>query len=131
MNPLAIPGRRFGHWSIDFMTNLPLCNDFNAMLTCIESVLGYMRLVPCFMEEGELSAEQVAHLFFENVVRTIGLPDEVLHDKDPSFTADFWYQLWDNFGSHAVFSSACHPQTDGKAERAHRTIEQAIRCMLA
>ena len=30
-----------------------------------------------------------------------------------------------------MFSSAYHPQTDGKAERAHRTIEQAIRCMLA
>ena len=30
-----------------------------------------------------------------------------------------------------MFSSAYHPQTDGKAERAHRTIEQAVRCMLA
>ena len=29
-----------------------------------------------------------------------------------------------------MFSSAYHPQTDGKAERAHRTIEQAIRCIL-
>ena len=34
-------------------------------------------------------------------------------------------------GFRAVFSSAYHPQTDGKAERAHRTIEQAIVCMLA
>ena len=30
-----------------------------------------------------------------------------------------------------MFSSAYHPQTDGKAQRAHRTIEQAIRGMLA
>ena len=60
----------------------------------------------------ELSAEQVAHLFFENVARTFGLPDEVLHDRDPHFTADFWCQLWDKLKSHAVFSSAYHPQTD-------------------
>ena len=113
------------------MTNLPLCNGCNAIMTCIEGVLGYMRLVPCFMGEGELSTEQVAHLFFKNVVRTFGLPDEVLHDRDPHFTADFWRQLWDKLGSRAVFPSAYHPQTDGKAERAHRTIEQAIRCMLA
>ena len=30
-----------------------------------------------------------------------------------------------------MFSSAYHPQADGKAERVHCTIEQAIRCMLA
>ena len=30
-----------------------------------------------------------------------------------------------------MLSSAYYPQTDGKAERAHRTIEQAIRCLLA
>ena len=30
-----------------------------------------------------------------------------------------------------MFSSAHHPQTDGKAERAHHAIEQAIRCRLA
>ena len=34
-------------------------------------------------------------------------------------------------GSRAVFSSAYYPQTDGKTERAHCTIEQAIRCMLS
>ena len=30
-----------------------------------------------------------------------------------------------------MFSSAYHPQTEGKVDRAHRTIEQAIRCILA
>ena len=75
------------------MANLPLCNGLNAMITCIEGILGYMHLVPCFIGEGELSTEQVAHLFFENAVRTFGLPDEVLHDRDSRFTADFWRQL--------------------------------------
>ena len=54
------------------MTNLPLCNGFNAVMTCIEGDFGCMHLVPCFMGEGELSAEQVAHLLFDNVVRTFG-----------------------------------------------------------
>ena len=38
-------------------------------MTCIEGLLGYVRLIPCFMGEGELSAEQVAQLFFNSVVR--------------------------------------------------------------
>ena len=48
---------------------------------------------------------------------------EVLPDWDPRFTADFWTSLWKVLGSRAVFSSAYHPQTDGRTERMHRTIE--------
>ena len=92
-------------------------------MTCIEGLLGYVHLIPCFMGEGELSAEHVAQLFFDSVVCVFGLPDEVLHDRDPRFTADFWRHLWDSLGSRAVFSTAYHPQTDGKTKRAHRTIE--------
>ena len=105
------------------MTNLRLCNGNNAVMTCIEGLLGYVHLIPCFMGKGELSTEQVAQLFFNSVVRVFWLPDEVLHDRDPRFTADFWRHLWDSLGSRAAFSTAYHPQTDGKAERAHRTIE--------
>ena len=108
------------------MTNLPLCNGNNAVMTCIEGLLGYVHLIPCFMGEGELSAvsaEHVGQLFFDSVVRVFCLPDEILHDRDPRLTADFWRHLWDSLGSRAVFSSAYHPQTDGKAECAHCTIE--------
>ena len=92
-------------------------------MTCIEGLLGYVCLIPCFMGEGELSAEHVAQLFFNSVVRLFGLPDKVLHDRDPMFTADFWRHLWDSLRSRAVFFSAYHPQTDGKAERAHCIVE--------
>ena len=95
----------------------------NAVMTCIEGLLGYVCLIPCFMGKEELLAEHVAQPFFDSVVCVFGLPDEVLHGRDPRFTADFWRHLWDSLGSRAVFSSACHPQTDGKAECANRTIE--------
>ena len=75
------------------------------------------------MGEGELSAEHVAQLFFDSAVCVFGLPDEVLHDGDPKFTADFWRHLWDSLESRAVFSTAYHPQTHGKAEHASHTVE--------
>ena len=67
--------------------------------------------------------EATAKLFFDGIVRHCGLPDEVLHDRDPWFTADFWTSLWKVLGSRAVFSSTYHPQTDGRTERMHCTIE--------
>ena len=75
---------------IDFMFDLSLCNGKNATMTCIEGILEYVCFVPWFMGEGKLSAKQVVQLFFEHVVRTFGLPDEVLHDRDLCFTTDFW-----------------------------------------
>ena len=101
-----------------------------------------------------MSAEATAKLFFDGIVRHYGLPDEVLHDRDPRFTAAFWKVLGSRaaafvegtgllspcvlkvaemsakagtgqkvLGSRAVFSSAYHPQTDGRTERMHHTIE--------
>ena len=32
----------------------------NAIMTCIEGLFGFVRLVPCYMGEGEISAKQVA-----------------------------------------------------------------------
>ena len=61
-----------------------------------------------------MSAEATAKLFFEEIVRCYGLPDEVPHDRDPRFTAEFWTALWKALGSKAVFSSAYHTQMDGR-----------------
>ena len=88
------------------MTNLPLCGVKNAIMTCFGGLFGFVRVVPCYVGEGELSAKQVATLFFNAVVRLFGLPDEVSHDRDPRFTADFWRHLWDTMGSRAVYRAS-------------------------
>ena len=56
-----------------------------------------------------MSAKATAKLLFDGIVRNYGLPDEVLHDRDPCFTAEFWTWLWKALGSKAVFSSAYYP----------------------
>ena len=51
-----------------------------------------------------MSAEATAKLFFDGIIRNYGLLDEVLHDWDPRFTAEFWTSLWKVLGSREVFS---------------------------
>ena len=70
-------------------------------------------------------------MFFDSVVRSFGLPKVVIHDRDPRFTSNFWRSLWALMGVRVALSSAHHPQTDGQTERAHRTLEQTLRCVLA
>ena len=65
---------------MDFIIDLPLCIGCNAIFTCVDKQTKYVRLVPCFVGEGALSAQVMAQLFFEHVVRIFGVPQVILHD---------------------------------------------------
>ena len=109
-DPLTVPSRRFGSYSMDWITGLrpfgPM--GYNSVFTVVNRTTQQVRIPPCVLGAGELSSEATAKLFFEAVVRFYGLPDEVLHDQYPYFTADFWHLLCKLLGSRAVFSSEYH-----------------------
>ena len=75
----------------------------------------------------DVTAPQLATLFMREVCRLHGVPDAILSDRDPRFTAHFWRALWDQLGTRLTMSTAYHPQTDGQTERANRTLEEMLR----
>ena len=74
-----------------------------------------------------VTAPQLATLFMREVVRLHGVPDSILSDRDPRFTAKFWRAFWGQLGTTLTMSTAYHPQTDGQTERANRTLEEMLR----
>ena len=74
---------------MDFMVDLPEVNSFNTLMVIVNKLGKLLRLVPCRVGEGQLTAPEVAKLFFENWVRFFGIPKVVLHDRDARFTAVF------------------------------------------
>ena len=95
---------------MDFITELPSCaNVCNAIFTCVDCFTKYTVLTAYTLGAGELSAKQVAQLFFQGFVRKFGLLDNVVHDRDPRFTAEFWTELWHTLGFRAILSSAYYP----------------------
>ena len=82
---------------------------YNSVFIVVNRTTQQVRILQCVLGAGEMSSEATTKRFFEAVVRFYGLPDEVLHDRDPRFTADFWRELWKLLGSRAVLSSAYHP----------------------
>ena len=123
LHPVEIPHESFEVWSMDFITDLPLCGGFNGIYTCVDKLTKFDKLIAVSIGEGALSAPEIAHLFFELVVQLFGIPCVVLHDRDACFTANFWRYLWELLGSWVTLSSAYHPQMDGQTECAHRTVE--------
>ena len=91
------------------MMDLPEINGYNALMVVVDKMGKMSRLVPCRAGENQLTAPEVAKLFFEHWVRFFGVPKYVIHDRDIRFTVLFWKALWSIMGTRTLFSSAYHP----------------------
>lgn len=125
MMPLPIPAHAGQVWSMDLITALPRSrsgHDAIVVFVCKFSKL--VHYVACLTA---VSAVQLAQLFLANVVRLHGLPEGIISDRDPRFTANFWRAFWAQLGTTLHMGTAYHPQTDGQTERANRTLETMLR----
>ena len=71
--------------------------------------------------------DDIAKIFMKDIFRLHGLPREIVFDKDPKFTSNFWKGLFAYLGTKLSFSIAYHPQTVGKIERVNQVLEDILR----
>ena len=81
-------------------------------------------LIPCSVN---LTAEELAVLFFDKWYCENGLPSELISDRDKLFMSRFWKHFGLLTGIKHKASSAFHPQSDGTSKRTNKTVVQAIR----
>jgi len=62
----------------------------------------------------------------ENVWKCHGFPEDVVCDRDLTFTGSFFTDLYNYLGIQPSMSSAYHPQTDGQTERITQVIESYL-----
>jgi hypothetical protein len=123
--PITSPPRRWSQVSMDLITQLPRTKDnHDAIVVMVDK---YSKMIHCVATTTNITAPQLAKLFFSEIVRHHGVPTSIISDRDPRFTSSFWRQLWSQLGTKLAMSTAYHPQTDGQTERANRTIEDMLR----
>ena len=68
-----------------------------------------------------------ARLFLKRVIPILGVPQIVISDRGPQFSAQFWKELLNALGAKAALATSHHPQTDGQSERGIQTFLRLIR----
>jgi hypothetical protein len=126
LKSLPIPNDCWKSISLDFIFGLPRDKDGNTgVLTIVDR---FSKMVHLFPVKETITGKQTAELFLNNIFRLHGLPEDIVSDRDPRFTASFWKQLFQLLGTQLKMSTTHHPETDGQTERVNRVVEDTLRC---
>jgi len=123
--PLPLPDKPCREWTNDAVTGIPRTKrGHDAIQVYVERLTKLKHFVATKKSDG---AAEMAATFVHTVVRAHGVPDAVVSDRDPRFTAKFYAELMRLLGVKLNMSTARHPQSDGQSEREIKTVITALR----
>ena len=118
-----VPKKPWSHLTVDFITKLPVVAGKDAVLVVYDRLSKMTHFVAT--TEGT-SVEGLARLFQDNVWKLHGLPESVVSDRGPQFTAELTRELNRMLGIKTKLSTVFHSQTDGQTERMNQELEQYL-----
>jgi transposase InsO family protein len=108
---------------MDFITDLPVSNGYNSILTVVDRHSKAIILSPCHKT---ITTEQTSQLLIDNVWKRTGFPLTIILDRGLQFAAQVTQEFWRKLGIKQKLSTAFHPQTDGESEWVNQELEQYL-----
>jgi len=125
--PNLIPEKLWMHILADFITKLPLAQGYDNILVVVDQLTKIVHFIPT---TEKTLAKGLARLFRDNMWKLHGLPESIISDKGPQFTAEIMWELNQMLGIESKLSMAFHPQTYEQTERINQELEQYLKMFI-
>jgi transposase InsO family protein len=110
---------------MDFIVGLPLMPAGYDSIWVIVDLL--TKVAHFILVKTTHSGARLAELYMSRIVCLHGVPKKIVSDRGTQFISRFWEKLLESMDTKLNFSSAYHPQTDGKTERTNQILEDMLR----
>jgi len=125
--PNSIPEKLWTYISVDFITKLPLAQEYDSILVVVDRLTKMVYFIPT---TEKTSAEGLTRLFRDNVWKLHRLLESIISDREPQFVAGLIRELNKMLRIESKLSTAFHPQTDRQTERVNQKLEQYLRMFI-
>ena len=124
LNPLPIPQWKWDNITMDFVSSFPLTQQkHDSVWVIVDKLTKSAHFISVMMD---YYMDRLAELYVKEIVRLHGVPLSIVSDRDPRSTSRFWKELQLALGNRMSFSTAFHPQTDGRSERLIQVLEDML-----
>jgi hypothetical protein len=114
LQSLSIPLSIWRDISMDFIVGLPIKSSNTSVIMVVVGRLSkYAHL--CALQH-PFTTSTVAQLFMDQIFKLHGMPHYIVFDKDPTFTNNFWQEMFRLQGTQLHLNTTYHPQTDGQTK---------------
>jgi reverse transcriptase-like protein/integrase-like protein len=115
----------FQYVSMDLITNLPVSEGYDSMLTIVDQgCFKAAKFLPC---QKTIDGPGVARLYLMHLVPLFGLSKQIISDQDPRFASQFATMLCKALGIQQNLLTTFHPRMDGQTEQMNAWLEQYLR----
>jgi hypothetical protein len=124
LKPNEIPQGIWETITMDFITDLPVSNRYDSILTVVDRHSKAVILSPCHKT---ITTKQTSQLLIDNVWKRTDFPLTIISDRGPQFATQVTQEFWRKLGIKQKLSTAFHPQMDGELEQVNQELKQYLR----
>jgi hypothetical protein len=92
--------------SMDFITGLPKSENKSIVMVVVDRLSNYAHF--CALQH-PFTTSMVAQIFMDQVFKLHDMPHSIVYDHDPTFTSNFWQELFKTQGIELHLSTTYHP----------------------
>ena len=95
---------------MDFIEGLPLSHGYSVIWVVVDKLTKFGLFIPL---KHPFTIDKLAQHFMSQLFKLHGIPQNIVSDRDSTFTSKFWTEIFKVQGVFLAFSTAYHLESNG------------------